>query len=238
MIRVAVVCQFIVDAVALKYPNRHVISIDEKTGIQAIERKQGRAPKSKGGHHRVEYEYIRHGTTTLMAATHVENGRVIHYHLGPTRDEVDYADFVKLTVDQLPEMDQVIILSDQLNTHVSQTLVRWIAELEEYDQDLGIKGAYGILKSMNTRRAFLERAHHRVRFVFTPKHCSWLNPIENWFAKLQRHVITNGNFSSVKELQSRIVAYVDFYNQSLAKPLNWKFKGFNKAIDNCQLLVS
>jgi hypothetical protein len=56
-----------------------------------------------------------------------------------------------------------------------------------------------------------------------------LNPVENWFAKLQRHVIQNGNFSSVKELESKIVDYIKFYNRCLAKPLKWKFKGFAKA---------
>ncbi|MEM6379785.1 MAG: transposase [Bacteroidota bacterium] len=228
VLRVALVCQFILDSVLRKYPNRHVISIDEKTGIQAIERAKGTAPKSKGAYQRVEYEYIRNGTTTLIAANNVENGQVINYHMGDTRNETDYADFVKSTVNALPEMDQVVILSDQLNTHVSQTLVRWIAECEGYNEDLGIKGRKGILKNMVTRRNFLEKEEHRIRFVFTPKHCSWLNPIENWFAKLQRHVISKGNFSSVQELQTKVEAYIAFYNKYLAKPLRWKFKGFDK----------
>lgn len=212
-----------------EWPNRHLISIDEKTGIQALERFVAQAPNSKGGHQRKEFEYIRHGTTTLMAANNVETGQIINHHLGPSRDETHYADFVKQTVDTLPEMDQIIILSDQLNTHVSESLVRWIAEEEEYEMDqIGIKGICGILKNQQTRKAFLERSEHRIRFLYTPKHCSWLNPIENWFAKLQRHVITNGNFSSVKELENKIEAYIAYYNVSLVKPLNWKFKGFTK----------
>ena len=216
------------EAIAIRDPNTHLISIDEKTGIQAIERNTGIAPKSKGAYRRIEYEYTRHGTTTLMAANNVENGRLIHHKLGPTRDEQDYLDFVKATVNELPEMDRIIILSDQLNTHMSESLVRWIAQEQQYDQDLGVKGRSGILKSMDSRRAFLETQHHRIRFVFTPKHCSWLNPIENWFAKLQKHVIKNGNFSSIKELQNKIMAYIDFYNQELVKPIKWRFKGFNK----------
>ena len=222
------VCHFILAAVDKEEANQHVISIDEKTGMQAIERLVGQAPKSKGGHQRKEFEYTRHGTTTLIAANNVENGRIINHHLGPTRNETDYADFVKKTVNQLPEMDKVIILADQLNTHLSQSLVRWIAQTEGYDEDLGEKGKTGILKNMETRRAFLEREQHRIQFVFTPKHCSWLNPIENWFAKLQRHVITNGNFKSVNELIVRIQSYINFYNERLAKTLNWKFKGFDK----------
>ena len=210
-------------------PNQHVISIDEKTGIQALERFTAQAPKSKGGHQRKEFEYIRHGTTTLIAANNVENGRIINHYMGPTRDETVYADFVKQTVGALPEMDKVIIVSDQLNTHVSESLVKWIAQEEDYQLDeLGLKGCYGILKNEQTRKAFLEKPQHRIRFVYTPKHCSWLNPIENWFAKLQRHVIANGNFSSVKELETKIEAYIAYYNPCLAKSLKWKFKGFSK----------
>lgn len=89
--------------------------------------------------------------------------------MGDTWDEMDYADFVKRTVHALPEMDQLIILSDQLNIHVSETLVRWIAECEEYNEDLGTKGFKGILKNMETRRRFLENEDHRIRFVFTPQ---------------------------------------------------------------------
>lgn len=227
--RVKLICHFIRCSVFKQFPNCHVVSADEKTGIQALERHTGQAPASKGGHERKEFEYARHGTTTLMAATLVENGRLLHSHLGPTRNEADYADFLKQAVDKLPEMDRVVILSDQLNTHLSESLVKWIAEEEGYGEGLGQKGKKGILKDMGTRRAFLEREEHRIRFVYTPKHCSWLNPIENWFAKLERHVIRNGNFSSVKELEDKIRAYIKYYNACLAKPLNWKFRGFNKA---------
>jgi len=235
---VDLICELVLNAVLAKDPNLHVISVDEKTGIQAIERMVGIAPLTKGAHQRVEYEYTRHGTTTLIAANHVENGQLIAHHLGPTRDETDYADFIKYLVDSLPELDKIAILADQLNTHVSETLVRWIAQEEGYEQELGEKGKTGILKNMETRKAFLERPEHRIRFVFTPKHCSWLNPIENWFSKLQRHTIKNGNFNSIKELEDEIEAYIAFYNKYLAKPLKWKFKGFDKAKKlhniNCQ----
>jgi hypothetical protein len=228
--RVALVCHFILIAIKSKDLNLHVLSVDEKTGIQAIERYESIAPLSKGRHQRKEFEYTRHGTTTLIAAINVANGQLINAHLKQTRDEKDYADFIKQTVAQLPEMDKVVILSDQLNTHLSESLVGWVAESGGYgEEDLGIKGDKGILKNMQTRMTFLESEYHRVRFVFTPKHCSWLNPIENWFAKLQRHVIKNGNFLSVKELESKIKNYINFYNDRLAKALKWKFSGFSKS---------
>lgn len=205
------------------------MSVDEKTGIQALERQQDTAPISKGGHKRKEFEYTRHGTTTLIAAIDVRNGQVVNAHIKPSRNEEDYADFMKQTISKLPELDKVLVLSDQLNTHLSESLVRWIAELEQYEADeLGIKGKKGILKNLETRKQFLESESHRVRFVFTPKHCSWLNPIENWFAKIQRHVIKNGNFSSIKDLENKIKRYIEFYNKQMAKPLQWKFKGFVK----------
>ena len=224
----ALVCHFILLAISKECANTHVISIDEKTGIQAISRQTGKAPISKGGHTRKEYEYIRHGTTTLMAAVNVENGEAFSTHLGPTRTEDDYLEFTQQTVYQLPELDKIVILSDQLNTHMSESLVLWIAEEEGYDEDLGIKGKSGILQSMETRKIFLEKPDHRIQFVFTPKHCSWLNPIENWFAKLQRHVVTNGNYSSVNELENKIRNYIEYHNNCFVKPLNWKFKGFKK----------
>ena len=223
------ICSFIIAATRVKDPNLHVISTDEKTCIQAIERYESRAPQSKGGYQRKEFEYIRHGTTTLIAALDVENGKILKAHLQSTRNEEDYANFVKETVNMLPPMDKIVVISDQLNTHMSETLVRWIAEEEGYDEDLGEKGKYGILHNMKTRLNFLETKEHRIRLVFTPKHCSWLNPIENWFAKLQRHTITNGNFKSVKELEEKIRKYIVFYNSRLAKVLKWKFKGFMKA---------
>ncbi|MGB1241226.1 MAG: transposase [Chitinophagales bacterium] len=210
-------------------PNLHLISVDEKTGIQAIERHQATGPVSKGGHTQREHEYKRHGTTTLIGAVNVSNAKMMNAHLQATRDEEDFGNFIKETVGMLPEMDKIVILSDHLNTHLSETLVRFIAEEGGYTQeDLGIKGQSGILANMQTRKKFLESEHHRVRLIYTPKHCSWLNPIENWFAKLQRHIIKNGNFLSVKELEGKIESYIKFYNDQLAKPINWKFKGFKK----------
>lgn len=227
--RVKLICEMIIKSTQKEYPNCHILSVDEKSGIQATERYEERGPKSRGFKKRREYEYVRHGTSSLIAAVNVENGKVIKYHQGPTRDENDYCEFIKQMVSELPELDEIIFLADQLNTHLSESLVLWVAELEGYEKgELGKKGKEGILKSMVSRRLFLEKSHHRVRFIFTPKHCSWLNPIENWFAKLQRHVITKGNFTSIADLESKIDRYIVFYNNELAKSANWKFKGFTK----------
>jgi DDE superfamily endonuclease len=231
------VCQLILAATKGIHANRHVLSVDEKTGIQALGRIEGKAPKSKGSHKRKEFEYTRNGTTCLIAAFDVGQGKITNQFIHPTRTEEDFHRFIRQTVELYPKKDEIVFLADQLNTHMSESLVIYIADLINFEGDLGKKGAKGILKSMESRKVFLENTNHRVRFAYTPKHCSWLNPIENWFAKLQRHIIKNGNFSSVKELENKIKEYIDFYNRCLHKPLNWKFKGFceNKPLLNSKV---
>ncbi len=226
VIRVSLICQLIICSISGSYKNRHLISVDEKTGIQALDRKE--SPMKAGQDKRQEYEYKRNGTTTLIAAQNVSDGEMVKIHLGPTRNEYDFLEFCKQTTALFPKEDEIIFLADQLNTHKSASLVQWIAKETGFKGDLGKKEQRGILKSMDSRMAFLENQEHRIRFVYTPKHCSWLNPIENWFGKLQRHVITGGVFSSVEELENKIRAYVKYYNRCMLKPLKWKFKGFIK----------
>lgn len=232
VLRVALICQLILKAIDGAFPKRFLISLDEKTGIQALQRFEQTAPASKGGHTRREFEYKRNGTTTLMAAVNVADGKIINHFLNQTRTEKDFCSFVEQTVDPLIKVDPevgVILMADQLNTHLSESLVKYFAKINDFKDDLGIKGKEGILKNKQSRMVFLETQTHKVRFVYTPKHCSWLNPIENWFAKLQKHVINNGNFNAVKELNQKIEKYITFYNSCLLKPLKWKFKGFCKA---------
>ena len=90
---------------------------------------------------------------------------------------------IRQTIDIDPDAEWVFIL-DQLNTHKSESLVRLVAELCQIEDPLGVKGKSGILKSMETRKVFLEDENHRVRFAYTPKHTSWLNQIEIWFSIL------------------------------------------------------
>jgi len=226
---VALICQLILAAIKDPDEGPALISVDEKTGIQALERIALEQRVQPGRIRRIEYEYKRNGTTCLMAAQDVGRGKLTHYRLHPTRKEKDFLIFIQQVVAQFPSDKKIIFLADQLNTHLSASLVRWIAEQISFEEDLGKPRQKGILRDMKSRKKFLENPDHRISFVFTPKHCSWINPIENWFGKLQGHVIRFGNFQSVKELENKIIAYIDFYNRCLVKPLKWKFKGFIKA---------
>lgn len=203
-----------------------MVSVDEKTSIQAKKRIGEDQCMRKGRAKRIESEYKRNGSRCLTGAFSVGEGKMVNHELSETRKEEDFLRFIKSTVKVLSKKREIIFMLDQLNTHRSASLVEWIAEQNNYRGDLGKKGHSGILKSMKSRQDFLERSEHKIRFLFTPKHCSWLNPIEIWFGKLQRHVIRYGNFESVEELVLKIEKYITYYNKCLVKKLNWKFDGF------------
>ncbi len=206
------------------------MSTDEKTGIQALERaaptklmQPGLADQA-GQIERQEYEYIRHGTQCLIANFEVATGKPLAPSLGATRTEADFVAHIAQTVATAPN-DQWIFISDQLNTHQSESLVAWVAAQIGYPDDLGEKGKSGILKSMSSRAEFLSRSQHRIRFVYTPKHCSWLNQIEMWFSILVRRLLKRASFKSTDELRQRILEFIDYFNQTLAKPFKWTYKG-------------
>jgi transposase len=174
---------------------------------------------------RREFEYIRHGTQTLIASFDVATGLVIKASVGDTRTEVDYLEHVQQTIDTNPNATKWHLVMDCLNTHQSESLVRYVAQVEGLEIDLGIKGKSGILKSMQTRTDFLTDKTHRIVFYFTPKHCSWLNQIEIWFGILMRKLLRRGNFISQADLKSRIILFIDYFNRTMAKPFKWTYKG-------------
>lgn len=223
--RVRQVCQLYEKAPTLAEEGIQVVSTDEKTGIQATERLRPDKPMLPGSPVKREFEYVRHGTQSLIAGLDIVTGKIVDKAVGDTRTEEDFTAHVERLIPAEPEK-KVIIVADQLNTHVSEGVVRAVAKACDIPQEtLGKKGKTGVLRSMETRREFLENPEHRVRFVFTPKHCSWLNQIEIWFGILSRRILRRGSFSSVKALKERIERFIAYFNEHWAKPFAWTYKG-------------
>ena len=221
---VRTICRLYHQAVELDAEGVPLISTDEQTGIQALERLHPTRPMEPGKPEAQEFEYVRHGTQALIANFDGVTGQVIHSTIGDTRTEEDCVAHIRATVDADPYGYWVFIV-DQLNTHKAAGLVRLIAELCHVQEKLGVKGQSGILKDMASRAAFLQDPRHRIHFVYTPKHCSWLNQVEIWFGILTRRLLKRDNFTSTAELKQRILAFIEFFNQTLAKPFRWTYIG-------------
>ena len=103
--------------------------------------------------------------------------------------------------------------------------MRLVAEACGIKEDLGEKEKQGVLQSMSTRAEFLSDVSHRIRFLSTPKHTSWLNQIELWFSILGRRLLKRGHFTSVEDLRERILAFMAYFNKTMAKPFKWTYKG-------------
>lgn len=173
-------------------PGAHVLSVDEKTGIQATRRIR---PNHVGprGHVRREFEYVRGGTTTMLAALNVATGHV--RAVCKRRTRANFLAFLDRVIADYPTGD-IYLVVDNLNIHIGPAITAWCA---------------------------LHRG--RVRFVYTPRHASWLNQIEIWFSILQRRVLRYGSFTDLRELEHRLLAFVRYYNRFEAKPFRWRFRG-------------
>lgn len=201
-----------------------MVSVDEKTGLQALERLHDTKPTRPGWVERVEFEYLRHGSLCLMANFHVATGKLISPSIGATRTEADFVAHIEATLDTDPTAGWIFV-ADQLNTHYSATLVELVAKRCGVEGDLGVKGKSGVLQSVATRRAFLRDTAHRIRFVYTPRHCSWLNQVEIWFSILARRLLKRASFTSLDDLRARVMKFIDYFNDVLGKPFRWTYTG-------------
>jgi hypothetical protein len=222
--QICTVCEVYEATPTLAAAGVHVASTDEMTGIQALERLHPSLPMLPGHVEREEFEYEPHGTLSLIANLDVATGQVIAPSIGPTRTEADFAAHIVQTIQTDPHAAWIFV-TDQLNTHQSEALVRLVAAQCGIQEDLGIKGKSGHLASMSTRAAFLSDKSHRIRFVYTPRHSSWLNQIEIWFSILVRRLLARASWISVAQLRQGILAFIAYYNRTSNGAFHWTYKG-------------
>ncbi len=222
--QICTVCKVYEATPVLAAAGTHVASTDEMTGIQALERLHSSLPMQPGHVEREEFEYERHGTLSLIANVDVATGQIVAPSIGPTRTEADFAAHITQTIQTDPEAAWIFV-TDQLNTHQSEALVRLVAAQCGIQEDLGSKGKSGHLSSMSTRAAFLSDTSHRIRFVYTPRHSSWLNQIEIWFSILVRRLLARASWVSVAQLRQGILAFIAYYNRTSNGAFHWTYKG-------------
>ena len=223
---VSEICEIYLSAGQSAEEGVHVYSTDEKMSIQAKEHANPKQNMKPGQPERVDPEYIRHGTTGVIASRNVATGEIVEPLVQPTRIEEDFSRHIEGVISHNPN-DRHIFVTDNLNTHMSETLVKLVAlQCGIDEQSLGVKGKEGILKTMASRAEFLMDDTHKIVFVYTPKHCSWLNQIECWFSILTRRLLNKrSSFATVHELEQKIKDFIDYYNQFLKKPFQWNYKG-------------
>jgi len=168
-----------------------VFCVDEKTAIQALDRKDRMLPLSPGRAESHGFEYKRNGTLSLFAALNTTTGQVLGKTV-PHHTSVQFVDFLEDVVASQPRRREIHVICDNVSSHKTELV-----------------------------EAFLIK-HPRVHIHYTPTYSSWLNQVENWFARIQRDVITRGIFTSPKDLDKKLMRYIRQYNKD-PKPLKWKY---------------
>ncbi len=224
--QVETVCQTYLQATDCYLHNKtRTVCMDEMTSLQANQRRALGMPPMPGEVGKIECQYTRHGTLSLTGSWDVFLGQMLNTTIAETRNACDFAIHVERTV-QTDQNAKWVFIVDNLNTHYGEPIVRTIAKLLEIDENkLGEKKKCGVLKSMASRREFLSDQSHSVRFVYLPKHSSWLNQIEVIFGIISRRVIRSGSFRSTDELKEKLLAFIDYFNRTFAKTMTWTYTG-------------
>ena len=220
------ICEAYKEAPALQEQGIKTLSVDEKTGMQALERNAPDLPLQVGRVAKHEVEYTRHGTQCLIANWDVVEGKCVQPTISDTRTEEDFQQHIQQTVEAHDEEIKFRFMADNLNTHYSESLVIYVAGFENTTkEELGKKGKKGILKNKETRAQYLQNPAHKISFIYTPKHCSWLNQIEIFFGILHKKVIKRGNFTSKEDLKDKVSKFITYFNETIAKPFKWTYGG-------------
>lgn len=212
------ICRLYLDAPRLYRQGELVVCVDEKTGIQALERLHPTRPVRPGTPELQEFEYIRHGTRCLLASLVVPTGGVIG-SVTERRGTWDFVRHVRDVVVQFPDVKRFHWVMDNLNTHWTFELCQYLGKLS------GVWDGRPPLRTGAQRRAFLADPTHKHAVHFTPKHGSWLNQVEIWFGVLSRRLLRRGESRSAEELAERILAFIGYYDRHHAHPYEWTYTG-------------
>lgn len=205
--------------------NTRTVCVDEMTSLQANERRAETKLPKPGQPAREEFQYTRHGTVCVTGNWDVVQGQLLAPTISETRDNDDFAGHIERTIATAPQAGWVFVV-DNLNTHCGAPLVRMVANQLGIDPEaLGAVRKHGHLKTMETRRAFLSDRRHRIRFVYLPRHSSWLNQIEIVFGIMNRRVIRRGSFTSKSDLLDKLQRFVTYFNETIARPMHWTYTG-------------
>ena len=217
-------CSLYLEASTLAGRGERVVSTDELTGVQALERLHPGQAMAPGRVEHREFEYVRHGTRAFILNRDVVTGRVFAPTCGATRARADFVEHIPQAIATDPVAARWHFAVDNLDIHRCEPLVRLVAELSGDGSDLGVMGKSGVLASRASRVAYLGDAPHEVVFHYTPVHASWLNQIETWLGILSRKVPKRGSFTSVDDLEEKVLAFIEDYNRTMARPIKWKYK--------------
>ena len=187
--KVTDICDLYREAPALVQSGERVMSTDELTGVQALERKHPGLPLAPGKVERREFEYIRHGTRSFIISRDVVTGQIVEPYGGPRRTEADFLQHVEAVIASDRAAQRWHFVVDNLDTYRSESLVRWVARESGLDLELGKKGKWGTLANRESRAAFLSDPSHCIVFHYTPKHTSWMNQVEIWLSILVRKLL-------------------------------------------------
>jgi len=176
-----------------------VLSIDEKTGMQALERKYETHLPRPGKSGRYEYEYIRHGTQSLIASFETQTGEV-YGECGSTRKAEDLERFMENIAQKYKDYRKIIVIWDNLNIHHDGPSSRW--------------------------STFNERHNNKFELHYTPLHASWVNQVEIFFSIIQKRCLKWASFSSTEELQEKVMTFIQRWNEKDGHPFNWTFRGY------------
>jgi hypothetical protein len=218
--RALAVCRLYLDAPRLYLRGELVVCVDEKTGMQALERLHPTRPARPGRPGLREFEYVRHGTRCLLASLVVPTGQVLG-SVTERRATWDFVRHVRDVVEAFPQAKKFHWVMDNLNTHWTFALCRYLAR----EEGEAVWRARPELRTGAQRRAFLRDGSHKHVVHYTPKHGSWLNQVEIWFGVLARRLLRRGDFGSAEELARRVPEYIAHYNRHQAHPYEWTYTG-------------